>query len=980
MRRIDSLGGRLLAAVAVIAVAALAIDVLMWRDLDQRLRADAVDHAVDIAEVLAGQAGIVLRQPSVDLDRAVSRLEAGQSTVDLDRYAHGSSLVVQAILLDRGGAVAAVEPPEPTLLGLDWSRQPFAAGGPGQRWSNTFLSPDRGEPGVSLAKAWSGGVLVFRLDLALLSRLAGVVTAPEGGFVSVLDSQGVVIGHTDPGKARQRENLRDLALLLPVGSPRRHAMVDWRGETGLLCRTAIEGTDWSVVVFQPARHAFAVARSGALLSAGVLLGVVALIIVLGLLLRGMLQRAIDGFAGQMRRVAAGQQPNLDRHPSEFRPLVASFTDMAAEISAREGELRRSRAEFRELVEGVDSAIVRLDADGRILYINPAGERLFGWSNAELHGRPVLGTIVPAADQGGMDLSPMVRQALSDPESLRSNTNENMTRDGRRLWMSWANRAVRDASGKLVGMLSVGTDLTQHRREEEAFRALVETMAAAAGEGLYDSVLDSLVHWLDCDTASISRLSGDRLQAIAMRTRAGPMHQVDCGPISGSPCEVVLRDGWLLVQDGLPEVFPQRPDLAQSGMRSYVGAAIAGQRAVLTCMWSAPMRQPPARLREIFGLVARRVGAEMEAEDLRLRLSHADRLDSLGRLAGGVAHDFNNQLAVILGSTELMRPRLADPRLLRHLDGIRLAAERSSALTSRLLAFARRGSIELGPVDLHALIPEVILVSERTLGPSIAMSFDPAATRAVVLGNAGLLQNALLNLAMNARDAMPDGGRLTFATADAGDCIELRVGDNGQGMPPEVQARLFEPFFTTKAAGKGNGLGLPAVYGTVTGMHGTVRVESSVGNGTMFIIRLPVQDGCAVERTPEQHAPPVPGACILVAEDEPELRRTVAEFLSGLGYEVVPAADGQAALDTFLLAPDRFSLVMLDAMMPHLGGRQTFHRMREVRPRVPVVVMTGFGVESEIEAFRAEGVPILAKPCRLDHLADAVAMELRRAAG
>jgi PAS domain S-box-containing protein len=783
-----SLSRRLLALVALVAAAGVIVDVLLWSDLDRRLRAEAVDHASDVAGLIAAETGIVLRQPVVDLGRAVARLDEKPVIAELDRYLRGSSLVSQVIVLDGSGRVIGVIPEDRELVGLDWSRQPLASSGDAVHWSETYLSPDRVDPGVTVSRRWRGGTIAFRIDLGLLSQLVAVVTPPIGGFVAVVDEQGVAIGHSRPELARQRENLRDLAQAAPVTGERvAIRMTTWRGADGLLCRSAIPGCGWSVLVFQPASQAFAVAREGALLSFGVLLVVIALVVLMFLAVRRMLAQALGDFAAQMERVAAGQPAGMADQPAELAPLATSFVAMAAAVTAREAELKRSQAEFRELVEGVESVIVRLAGDGRILYMNPAGERLFGWSNAELNGRHVLGTIIPEHDQHGRSLRPIIDAAFGDPEAMRHTQNENVTRDGRRLWMSWANRVLRDADGRSIGLLSVGTDLTEQLRSERAFQALVEAMAAAAGESFYDAATASLENWLNCDIVMISRVVGGRLDALALRS-GGSMRREDCGQLAGSPCEAALRDGWLLVEDGLDSRFP-REDIVAKGIKAYAGIAVPGGKAILACMWRRPAKAPP-RLRQVLELIARRIAAEMEAQDLRGRFAHAERLEALGKLAGGVAHDFNNQLAVIMSSADLLRPRLVEARSIKLIEGITNAAERSSALTARLLAFGRRGSIENGPVDLHEVVVETVQLAERTIGPSIAISYELRAGHSVVQGNAGLLHNALLNLALNARDAMPDGGTLRFTTSDVDGRLVLEVSDSGCGMDEAVQSRVF----------------------------------------------------------------------------------------------------------------------------------------------------------------------------------------------
>jgi PAS domain S-box-containing protein len=970
-----SLSRRLLTLVALVAAAGVIVDVLLWQDLDRRLRAEAVDHASDVAGLIAAETGIVLRQPVVDLGRAVARLDEKSAIADLDRYLRGSSMVCQVIVLDDAGRVIGVLPEDRELVGLDWSRQPLASSGDTVRWSETYLSPDRVDPGVTVSRRWRGGTVAFRIDLGLLSQLVAVVTPPVGGFVAVVDEQGVAIGHSQPDLARQRENLRDLALVAPAtGEAVATRMTTWRGTAGLLCRSAIPGCGWSVLVFQPASHAFAVAREGALLSFGVLLSVIVLVVLMFLAVRRMLARALGDFAAQMERVAAGQPAGMADQPTELAPLATSFIAMAAAVTAREADLKRSQAEFRDLVEGVESVILRLDGDGRILYMNPAGERLFGWSNAEINGRHVLGTILPELDQQGRPLRQLLDSAYGDPDAMRHNQNENITRDGRRLWMSWANRVLRDAEGRLVGLLSVGTDLTEQVRSERAFQALVEAMAAAGGETFYEAATTSLENWLGCDIVMISRVVGARLDALALRS-GGVMRREDCGLLAGSPCEAALREGWLLVEDGVDDRFP-REDIVAKGIKAYAGIAVPGGKAILTCMWRRSVKVPP-RLRQVLELIARRIAAELEAQDLRGHFAHAERLEALGKLAGGVAHDFNNQLAVILSSADLLRPRLTEPRSIRLLEGVITAAERSSALTARLLAFGRRGSIENGPVDLHAVVIETVQLAERTLGPSIAIAHELRASRSIVQGNAGLLHNALLNLALNARDAMPGGGSLRFATRDDGDRLLLEVADSGCGMDDGVLARLFEPFFTTKPAGKGNGLGLPAVYGTVTGMGGTITVRSAVGNGTTFCLSLPPCDPPRVTAEALQQTTPSGSSRILVAEDEPTLRQAVGDFLASIGHTVTLTADGQEAVAAVSAAPGGFDLVLLDAMMPRLTGLQAFERIRAIAPRLPVVVVSGFGAEADLEALRAAGVPVLAKPCRLDRLAEAIDMALHR---
>jgi PAS domain S-box-containing protein len=957
-----SLGRRMLVSLVGVAAIGVAIDLVLWRVLDRRLRTEAIGHARSLATLLAGESAVILQQPVRDLDLAMSRLSGGEPVHTLERYLRGGSLVEQILVLDERHAVTAVLPHEPDLVGLDWSRQPFAAES-GRAWSDTFLSPDRHEPGVMLHAPWAKGTIAFRISLAQLSELAAVVEPPPGGFVAIVDRRGVVIGHGDAAMARRRESLRDLALVATAGG----GTAIWRGTEGLLTGAAIPDTGWTVLVFQPVTHVFATARQAALLPSVVLLAMLAVVAGIFLALRHQLARALRRFAAHMHGMAAGHAVVMGDHPDELRPLATSFVTMAEAVQQRTAELERSRAEFRALVEGVDAVILRLDPQGRIVYMNPAGERLFGWTSSEIAGRHVVGTILPEVDETGAAMAGLVDRALRDPQAMRRNQNENRTRDGRRLWMVWQNRAEFDAQGQITGLFCVGADLTEQNRQERAFQAVVEAMVAAGGDAVFDAITASLSHWLACDLVVVVQVVAGRVQPLAHRGLAMDP-AID---LAGTPCAQAMQDGWLLVEDGLGGRFPGCPLVAGHGMRSFLGIAVPGGQAVVACMWRTPFVAPP-RLQQVMELLARRIATELEGRELRVRLAHTERLESLGQLAGGVAHDFNNQLAVVLASAELLRPQVTAARALSLVDGIILAANRSADLTRQLLAFARRGSLERAPVDLHTVIRETVELVGRTIGRSVAISHELHATRSTVLGSAGLLQNALVNLAINARDAMPDGGTLVFRTVDDGARLVLTVTDTGCGMDAAVQARLFEPFFTTKPVGKGNGLGLAAVYGTVTGMGGTITVRSAVGAGTTFVITVDPIAGVA-----DAPCAATPGrtARILVADDEAPLRDQVSQHLRSLGHLVTTAVDGQDAVEAVQAAPQGFDLVLLDGMMPRLTGWQAYVRMRAIAPGLRAVVLTGYGSASDIDGFRSAGVPVLVKPCPLDRLAAVVAQTL-----
>ena len=336
-------------------------------------------------------------------------------------------------------------------------------------------------------------------------------------------------------------------------------------------------------------------------------------------------------------------------------------------------------------------------------------------------------------------------------------------------------------------------------------------------------------------------------------------------------------------------------------------------------------------------------AEQERHRLEHQLRQNERLDSLGHLAGGVAHDFNNLLAVILGYCGMVAESLppSDPSQ-ADVEGIRKAAERGASLTRQLLIFSRLEPSRLETVDLNTVVSETHDLLSRTLGEDISVVTQLADDLSPVRADRSKMEQVLLNLVMNARAAMPDGGVLCVATENADAAVVLSVSDEGHGMEPEVVQRAFEPFFTTRPKGQGTGLGLATAYGAVTDAGGSIEIESAPGEGTTVRIRLPaaaVQDKADV---PAGVEPPT-GAneSVLLVEDEDAVRQMMLRQLDRSGYRVREAADPLEALRVFAADPHCFDILLTDIVMPGMSGTQLASRLRELRPDLPVLFMSGY---------------------------------------
>jgi signal transduction histidine kinase len=384
-------------------------------------------------------------------------------------------------------------------------------------------------------------------------------------------------------------------------------------------------------------------------------------------------------------------------------------------------------------------------------------------------------------------------------------------------------------------------------------------------------------------------------------------------------------------------------------------------------------------------VEERTSQLMQVEEA---LRQSQKMEALGQLTGGIAHDFNNLLQGIIGSLDRIKKRISEGRIGdvdRFLNGAMSSADRAAALTHRLLAFSRRQPMDPRPVDIGALISTVEELLRRSIGDSIMMKVSCEHGLWLVRCDSNQLENALLNLAINARDAMPDGGTVTIACRNAvldtkqarqrdvrpGEYVCLEVRDTGVGMPDDVKARAFEPFFTTKPIGQGTGLGLSMIYGFVRQSEGSIRIDSEIGKGVTIEICLPRFQGDLDEAVSVVEAPhverPETDKIILVVEDESVVRLLIVEVVNDLGYRVLEAADGQSAL-RILQSTQRVDLLVTDIGLPGLNGRQVADGARSTRPELKVLFMTGYAENAAGKAFLGRGMEIITKPFATEVLA------------
>jgi two-component system, cell cycle sensor histidine kinase and response regulator CckA len=434
----------------------------------------------------------------------------------------------------------------------------------------------------------------------------------------------------------------------------------------------------------------------------------------------------------------------------------------------------------------------------------------------------------------------------------------------------------------------------------------------------------------------------------------------------------------------------------------------GRRLQVESRWAAHYdeRGQLAGLLEVNRDITSRLQLEAEAERERLRnkLHEAQRLESLGQLAGGIAHDFNNLLAVIINyaafvADDLDAPTLTDERrvsMREDIEQVRLAAEKAAHLTHQLLAFARREVVQPEVVDVNDVVGDVEQLLRRTLGEHVEFRSSLADGLRPVLVDPGQLEQILVNLAVNARDAMPDGGVLRIDTTNMdvdedyaasrpelspGPHVCLRVSDTGTGMPPETAQRAFDPFFTTKPPGQGTGLGLATVYGIIQQAGGRAQIYSELGIGTTFTVLLPATERGEEPEQPADAQPPAPRGeeTILLVEDEQALREVTRRILAGAGYKVIVAENGPEALAAAAAHPDTIDLLLSDVIMPQMAGPTLARKLLERQPSLKVLLMSGFAQPIlDTGGHLERGMTLIEKPFSGPSLLAKIAQILQRA--
>jgi two-component system cell cycle sensor histidine kinase/response regulator CckA len=635
----------------------------------------------------------------------------------------------------------------------------------------------------------------------------------------------------------------------------------------------------------------------------------------------------------------------------------------------EGALRRERDKAQKYLDLAGVMMVALNEKGTITLINRRGCQILGYREEdELIGQNWFDTCLPPQIREGVE-SVFEQLMAAQVEPVEYYENAVLTSSGEERIIAWHNAVLTDGTGNITGTLSSGEDVTERRQAEEERERLLAQIREQAQQmrQVMDTVPEGVI-LLDTDGQVIL---------------ANPVAEKDLAALADAKVGDTLTH---LGDRPLTELLTSPPrglwhEVTTDGQSFQVIARPIESGSTPTG-WAIVIRDMT------------------QQREIEKRIQQQERLAAVGQLAAGIAHDFNNIMATVVLYAQMTARMGGLPATVRErMETIDQQAGHATRLIQQVLDFSRRAVLERRPLDLGLLLKEHVKLLERTLPESIEIKLDcepdECATSFVVDADPTRMQQMVTNLALNARDAMPEGGILRIELEqieitpgkspllpemEAGEWVQVTVSDTGTGIPPDVLLHIFDPFFTTKEPGKGSGLGLPQVHGIVGAHEGRIDVETELGKGTTFTIYLPVHlskpssDASSKELSALAMGQ---GETVLVVEDNTAVREALVESLQLLNYEVLEATNGRRALAMLEQHSDDIDLLLSDVVMPGMGGVALLHALRENGLTVPVVMLTGHPLEKEMEELRAQGMlEWLPKPPRLEELAHVMALVLK----
>ncbi len=663
--------------------------------------------------------------------------------------------------------------------------------------------------------------------------------------------------------------------------------------------------------------------------------------------------------------------------SDISMLADILSSVNETLRKKIGRLYRQQRLYQELVQSSNSIILRLDREGKILFINDYGVNFFGFTSGELIGKSMLGTILPEKRHPEKIVARLMARILEDPTRFESCVQNNLRKDGNRVQVQWNNKVISGEDGSFLELLCVGIDITALNRAENRLEEK-ERLYQALFESSHDAhFLFKNWRYMDSNKAGLKLLDcTDKKQLIGL-----PSHAF------------------------APEIQPDGTPTLQK-IRAIKERAFSGE--TVTCQWYVRSRKGTVRLTEAAihcvpttkGKFLHVSMKDMTTEkQLEEKLRQSQKMEAIGTMAGGIAHDFNNILTAIMGYTDLamMKVKKSSP-VADALQQVQIAAQRASDLVRQILTFSSKEDQAKQAVQISLIIREAVQMLRSSTPKTIKICEDIDST-ALVLANPTQIHQLIINLCTNSLHAMKEhGGKLTVSLQDitytpkkgaadpdlpAGEYVRLMVRDTGHGMSSKIIKKIFDPYFTTKGYGKGTGLGLAVVHGILQSHGARIKVRSKPGKGTIFIIYFPVAKpvvGHASAKKKNTEVPDVEGgtrAAVLFADDEQAIRDLVKSYLEKFGYRITTCKNGEEAWKTFRSDPQQWDLVVTDQNMPKMTGMDLIEKIRKTRTDIPIILATGYSENISAHDFVSLNISaMLRKPTPMDKLVEYIQKTLK----
>ena len=690
------------------------------------------------------------------------------------------------------------------------------------------------------------------------------------------------------------------------------------------------------------------------------------------------------------------------------------TETTRRVLAEQGR-KDDEARNRQIIDSAsDFAIMATDLDGKVTHWNAGAERILGWSEEEMCGDTVERIFTPedkAIDRAGTEMARARETGRGNDERWH------LKKSGERFWAQGEMTPLRTKGGAFVGYVKVLRDRTVERLREQRLSLLAQASAGLLSSADPDAVIDSILKagaealGIDQSYSYVLFDNGQRLKLTHGIGVSDEVHQaLQSAPLDQPLCGIVaLTREPLILEDLQANTDPRYAMGRDGGLTAYAGFPIIGRDRLYGVISFASLNEPAfdAEALTFFATLARflsigreRLDRESKLSDMAMELEsrvetrtrelmvteealrQSQKMDAVGQLTGGVAHDFNNLLTVIRGSVDLLRrDNLTPERRTRYIDAIGDTADRAAKLTSQLLAFARRQALKPEVLNVDDRLNDILDMLNTVTGSQIQVTLQPGGKPCVVRADVSQFETALVNMTVNARDAMNGIGALTIGVecgkvmppirghgGSPGPFVTVALHDTGTGIDPGDLARIFEPFYTTKEVGKGTGLGLSQVFGFAKQSGGDVDVTSTPGQGTTFTLYLPEAEPGARTAIPTEHdsgSAEGKGLCVLVVEDNVDVGRFSTQALEDFGYHTVWVASAEEALEKLGADGSGFDAVFSDVVMPGMGGIALAERLKTALPSMPVVLASGYSHVLAQEG--THGLELLQKPYSAEQL-------------